>query len=107
MMAEREHQQCSTCGKVMKQEFSPPSTIYTPEAFKHSFGELFGTSSEKDYRKANPHAVPQESPSRFRTRRQQDESRWAKARKDGAEVEQALRANATLTAPRGKKKKGA
>jgi len=91
----------------MKQEFTPPTVFMLPESFKHSFSELFGTTSEKDYRKDNPHAVPQESPSRFRTRRQQDETRWAKAHKDAAEVEHALKANRTLLSDGKRKKKGA
>lgn len=106
MIAERGSQTCGTCGNEMKQEFTPPTIFMTPEAFRHSFSELFGTTSEKDYLKANPHAV-KVSPSTFRSRRQQDEARWAKAHVEAADVEHALKANATLTAPRGvRKKKG-
>lgn len=105
LIAEATLQVCSRCKGPVEQLFSPPSQIIScPQAFKQTFGEQFGTSSEKDWLKENPHAT-KVSPSRFRTRRQQDEARWAKAHKEAADVEHALKANATLTAPR-KKKKG-
>ena len=108
LIAEAEAQVCRKCGGRVEQLFCPPTQIIScPQAFKQTFGEQFGTSSRKDWEAANPHATQDISPSRFRTRRQKDEARWARANKDAAEAEHALRANATLTASPKKKKRSA
>lgn len=90
----------------MTQLFTPTTNFYTPERFRHSFSELFGTTSEKDWLKEHPEAT-HVSPSRFKTRKEQDEARWAKANKDAADIEKSLKANKTLAAPRGKKRRSA
>jgi putative FmdB family regulatory protein len=105
LIAERQSRVCSKCGSATEPLFSPPSQIIaSPMAFRQTFGEQFGTSSEKDWLKANPHAT-KVNQSTFRSRKDQDEARWAKANKTAVEVEHALKANATLTAPRARKKK--
>ena len=106
MIAERESQRCNGCGGPVTQLFTPTTNFNIPQAFKHSFSDLFGTTSEKDWLKEHPEAT-RVNPSTFKTRREKDESRWAKAHKDAADIEHALRANATLTSGNrpGRKKK--
>lgn len=53
-MAARHEQVCGSCGEQVELLFSPPTVFITPEAFKHSYSEMFGTTSEKDYLRANP-----------------------------------------------------
>jgi hypothetical protein len=98
-IAERESQVCIQCGGHVEPLFSPPSVIRIPEAFRHSFSELFGTTSEKDFHKANPD-LERVNPSGA------DNSERAKARrerertiKEGLDVEKSLLAQGKLKRP--------
>ena len=109
LIAEAKKQKCSKCGKRLAQLFSPPTEIIaSPKAFKYTFGELYGTSSEKDYLREKEQAgtpVERINPSTFKTRKEINEAKWAKAHKDAADIEASLRANKTLTAGASGKKK--
>ena len=107
MIAERESQTCNKCGGSVTQLFTPPTQIIaSPQVFKHTFGELYGTSSEKDWLKEHPEAV-RVNQSTFKTRREKDEARWAKAHKEAADIETALKANKTLRSDGRKKSRSA
>lgn len=96
---ERNQIRCAHCATLLEPLFSPPTQIRIPESFRHSFGELFGTSSEKDYRKDNPN-LEIVNPSGA------DNSERAKARrerertiKEGLDVEKVLLAQGKLKRP--------
>lgn len=57
-IAARESQTCDRCGATLIPLFSPPTTVVIPNAFKYSFSQLFGTTSEKDFLKEHPELVP-------------------------------------------------
>lgn len=99
LIADREAQTCIQCGGEVEFLFSPPTQIRIPESFRHSFSELFGTSSEKDFHKANP-GLERVNPSGA------DNSERAKARrerertiKEGLDVEKSLLAQGNLKRP--------
>ena len=97
-IADRELQVCDECNATLVLLFSPPSQIIaSPRSFKYTFGELYGTSSEKDYLREHPN-VERINQSTFRTKKQKNEAKWAKAHKDAASIEHAIQANRTLTA---------
>lgn len=98
-IADRESQTCIQCGGAVEPLFSPPTVIRIPPSFKYAYSDLFGTSSEKDYRRANPDL---EVASHSGT----DNSERAKAKrererdiKEGLEVEKTLLAQGKLKRP--------
>ena len=98
-IAERESQVCIQCGGQVDSLFSPPTQIRIPEAFRHSFGELFGTSSEKEFHLANPE-LEVISPSRtYKGEKQKKKEERDKAIKEGLEVERVLLAQGDLKRP--------
>lgn len=97
-IAERESQLCIQCGSRVEPLFSPPSQVIIPNAFRYSFSDLFGTSSEKDYLKANPNLV-RSNPStsndiKARKRRERD-----REIKEGLDIEKSLLAQGKLKRP--------
>lgn len=99
LIAERHSQTCIQCGGAVEFLFSPPTQIIIPRAFGHSFGELFGTSSEKEYRKEHPE-LEVISPSRtYKGEKQKKKEERDKIIKEGLEVEKVLLAQGDLKKP--------
>lgn len=102
MIAERESQVCGKCGGPVKQLFTPTTNISIPQAFGYTFSDLYGTSSEKDWLKDNPDAV-RVNRSTFKTKREQNEAKWAANNRKVADLEKNLMAQGKLKKPRAKK----
>jgi len=98
-MAEREAQTCIQCGGAVEFLFSPPSVIRIPEAFRHSFSELFGTSSEKDYRKENPGLEVVSHSRTHKGEKQKKKEERDSIIKEGLEIEKTLLAQGNLKRP--------
>lgn len=96
-IAECEAQPCDTCGATMTLLFSPPSVIFIPNAYKYAFSDLFGTSSEKDFLKANPDLVPAREVNVAERPKERMRRKSEQAARDIADIERAIHANKTLT----------
>jgi len=53
-IAECETQRCAKCASTLNIVFSPTHNIYIPRVYGSVYSDLFGTSSEKEYRAAHP-----------------------------------------------------
>jgi hypothetical protein len=100
-MDDRNNQKCNDCGQPLILLFSPPANIYTPEAFKHSFSELFGTTSEKDYIRESKEQGREltrinHSDHSFVSARDKRRKRYEEAKAVDADITQAMLANRTL-----------
>ena len=95
-IAERESQKCAACTAVLTPLFSPPTQIVIPRAFGVAYSDLFGTSSEKDYRAANPD-LEVVSPSRTaKSDRQRKKAEREKVIAEGKDIERTLIARGQL-----------
>ena len=97
-IAGRESQKCATCRKTLTPLFSPPSTIVIPNSFRYVYSDLFGTSSEKEYLKANP-TLERVNQSTSHDVRSQKKRERDKIIKEGNDVERQLLATGVLKKP--------
>lgn len=98
-ISEREHQVCGTCSAPLTPLFSPPTQIVIPNAFHYAFSDLFGTSSEKDFHKANPGLERVSHSQTDNSERAQKRRKRESEIKEGLDVEKALLAQGTLKRP--------
>ena len=95
-IAERESQTCIQCGAKAELLFSPPTQIVIPRAFGAVYSDLFGTSSEKEYRKEHPE-LEVISPSRTtKSDRQKRKEERDKIIAEGRDIENTLKARGQL-----------
>jgi len=94
-IADCDTQHCATCNTLLDISFNPTSNILIKESFRHSFSELFGVTSEKDYLKEHPE-LERVNPSTFVSAADKRRRRVEKANKDVADIEKAIRANRSL-----------
>src|SRR3990167_8670112 len=95
-MDDREKQTCTDCGLTLTLLFSPPdpANVYIREAFRHSFSELFGTTSEKDYHRENPNLTRiNHSDHSFVPAREKRRKRFEEAQAVDADISRAMKAN--------------
>jgi len=103
LIAEREAQTCGKCRGPVVQLFTPTTNISIPAAFALAFSDLHGTASEKDYvkeRAASGNPVTRINRSTFRTKREQDESKWAANNRKVTDMENTLMAQGKLKKPK-------
>jgi len=99
LISERESQLCHQCGGSVEPLFSPPTQIVIPRAFGVAYSDLFGVSSEKDFRKEHPE-LEVLSPSRtLKGDKQRKKEERDKEIKEGLDVERALLAQGKLKRP--------
>ena len=106
MIAERESQVCGRCGGPVVQLFTPTTNISIPQAFAYAFSDLYGTSSEKEYVDKMEKAgtpVTRVNRSTFKTKREQQEAKWAANNRKVEDMERTLMAQGKLKKPRAKK----
>jgi len=95
LIAQRETQKCATCCGALIPLFTPTTNIYIPNAFRYSFSDLFGTSSEKEYLKEHPE-LERINHSTFVSAEDRRKKKVEKAKKEADEIERAINANRTL-----------
>ena len=95
-IAERESQTCIQCGGAAEFLFSPPTQIVIPRAFGQAYSDLFGTSSEKEYRKANPDLEVVSQSRTTKSDRQRRKEERAKTIAEGKDIENTLKARGQL-----------
>ena len=98
-IAERESQVCIQCGATVELLFSPPTQISIPSAFRYAFSDLFGTSSEKEFHKANPGLERVSKSGVDHSERAQKKRERDNIIKEGLDVEKALLAQGKLKRP--------
>lgn len=99
LIAERESQTCIQCGRPVEPLFSPPTQIIIPRAFGQVYSDIFGTSSEYEYRKAHPDLEVVSHSRTLKGDKQRKKEERDKIIKEGLEVEKVLLAQGDLKRP--------
>lgn len=96
LIAERETQKCAACTATLTPLFSPPTQIVVPRAFGYAYSDLFGTSSEKDYRAANPDLEVVSKSRTIKSDRQKRKEERDKIIAEGKDIERTLKGRGQL-----------
>lgn len=104
LISERETRECEACGLLLTPLFTPNGNFIIPNSFRYSFSDLFGTTSEKDFIKANPDLVPSHELDNIESARDKLEREGREADAKVADIERAMKANRTLTEDKRRKK---